>query len=206
MFSWRSKEAAVAAEAAEPPELWAAPRRALFQAQANVDPVDDADDDGLPGNQVPEPVEQLPVQDVRPLPPGGWIKEQNGWSFILSGRGLAWTEDTGCSSSSAGQPSRCSKDTSASCPRCTSRGCRTRGTCGAVQEKPVHKTAARGQRLRIRVSTGQLDGVLDEALLLQVHQDLLPADGAGVPGQTPAGDPSLTAELNRPTALALAAR
>lgn len=51
--------------------LWAAPRRALFQAQANVDPVDDADDDGLPGNQVPEPVEQLPVQEVRPLPAGG---------------------------------------------------------------------------------------------------------------------------------------
>lgn len=56
------------------------------------------------------------------------------------------------------------------------------------------------------MSTGQLDGVLDEALLLHVHQDLLPADGAGVPGQTPAGDPSVTAELKRPTALALAAR
>lgn len=56
------------------------------------------------------------------------------------------------------------------------------------------------------MSTGQLDGVLDQALLLHVHQDVLPADGAGVPGQTPAGDPSLAAELNRATALALAAR
>lgn len=48
--------------------LRAALLRALFQAQGEVDPVDDADDDGLPGDQVSEPIEQLPVQDVCLLP------------------------------------------------------------------------------------------------------------------------------------------
>lgn len=49
---------------ADPPVL-------LLEAQGEVDPVDDADDDGLPGNQVSEPVEQLAVEDVRLLPAGG---------------------------------------------------------------------------------------------------------------------------------------
>lgn len=53
------------------------------------------------------------------------------------------------------------------------------------------------------MSARQPEGVLDQALLLHVHQDLLPADGAGVPGQTPAGEPSVAKELNH-TALALA--
>ena len=44
--------------------------RALFEAQGEVNPTDDADDDGLPGNQVSEPIEQLPVQDVCLLPAG----------------------------------------------------------------------------------------------------------------------------------------
>lgn len=48
--------------------LTAAILRTLFQAQGEVDPVDDADDDGLPGDQVSEPIEQLPVQDMRLLP------------------------------------------------------------------------------------------------------------------------------------------
>lgn len=43
---------------------------ALFKAQGKVDPVDDADDDGLPGNQVSEPIEELPIQDVCLLPAG----------------------------------------------------------------------------------------------------------------------------------------
>ena len=42
--------------------------RALFEAQGEVNPVDDTDDDRLPGNKVSEPVEQLPVQDVCLLP------------------------------------------------------------------------------------------------------------------------------------------
>lgn len=44
--------------------------RALFEAQGEVNPMDDADDDGLPGNQVSEPIEQLPIQNMCLLPAG----------------------------------------------------------------------------------------------------------------------------------------
>lgn len=50
--------------------------RALFQAQGQVDPIDDADDDRLPGNQVPEPIQQLAVQDVCLLPAGRRSRNQ----------------------------------------------------------------------------------------------------------------------------------
>lgn len=40
------------------------------------------------------------------------------------------------------------------------------------------------------MSTGQLVGVFYEALLLHLHQDLLPTHGADVAGQAPAGDPA----------------
>lgn len=48
------------------------------------------------------------------------------------------------------------------------------------------------------MTAGQLVGVLDEALLLHVHQDLLPTDGTDVLGRTPAGDPSSAVELEQP--------
>lgn len=56
--------------------------------------------------------------------------------------------------------------------------------------------AAGEERLRVRVAAGQPEGVPDDALLLHVHQDPLPADGTRVLGRTPAGDPSGTVELN----------
>lgn len=40
----------------------------LFQAQDVVDALHQADDNGLPGHQVAQPIQQLPVHDVRPLP------------------------------------------------------------------------------------------------------------------------------------------
>lgn len=46
-------------------------RVVLFQAHYKVNPVDNADDDGLPGNQVSEPVKELSIKDVRLLPAGG---------------------------------------------------------------------------------------------------------------------------------------
>lgn len=68
-----------------------------------------------------------------------------------------------------------------------------------LRKTPVEKKAAREERLRIRVTTGQLEGVLDQALLVHAHQDLLPADGTRVLGQAPAGDPAVTVELNQAT-------
>lgn len=44
--------------------------KALLQAQGEVDPVHDADDDGLPRNQIAQPVQQLSVQNVRLFPAG----------------------------------------------------------------------------------------------------------------------------------------
>ena len=43
-------------------------RRLLFQAQGEVDSMHDSNDDGLPGNQVPEPVKQLAIEHVGLLP------------------------------------------------------------------------------------------------------------------------------------------
>lgn len=40
----------------------------LLQAQREVDPVDDADNDGLPGDQIPQPIKQLPVKNMCLLP------------------------------------------------------------------------------------------------------------------------------------------
>lgn len=40
----------------------------LLQAQREVDPVDDANNDGLPGDQIPQPIKQLPVENVCLLP------------------------------------------------------------------------------------------------------------------------------------------
>lgn len=40
----------------------------LFQAQDVVDALHQADDNGLPGHQVAQPVQQLPIHDVRPFP------------------------------------------------------------------------------------------------------------------------------------------
>lgn len=53
--------------------LWA-----LLQAQGEINAVNDTNDDGLPSNQVSEPVEKLPVKDMRLLPAGNWgIKDKN---------------------------------------------------------------------------------------------------------------------------------
>ena len=42
----------------------------LFESECPVDPLDDDEDDGLPADQPPQPVEQLAVHDVRLLPRG----------------------------------------------------------------------------------------------------------------------------------------
>lgn len=60
--------------------------RALLQAQGEVDAMNHADDDGLPGHQVPEPVQQLAVQDVGLLPAGrrGGIKDKVSFAGSIS--------------------------------------------------------------------------------------------------------------------------
>lgn len=45
--------------------LWA-----LLEAQGEINAVNDTNDDGLPSNQISEPVEKLPVKDMRLLPAG----------------------------------------------------------------------------------------------------------------------------------------
>lgn len=45
--------------------LWA-----LLQAQGEINAVNNTNDDGLPSNQISEPVEKLPVKDMRLLPAG----------------------------------------------------------------------------------------------------------------------------------------
>ena len=40
----------------------------LFQTQRPVDPLDEYEDDGLPADQPPEPVQELAVHHVRLLP------------------------------------------------------------------------------------------------------------------------------------------
>lgn len=47
------------------------------------------------------------------------------------------TKDTGCWTSSWGRPSLCSRDTSASCPQCTSHGCRTHGIWAPLSREMV---------------------------------------------------------------------
>lgn len=42
--------------------------KALFQAQGEVYPVHNADDDGLPGNQISQPIQQLSIQNMRLFP------------------------------------------------------------------------------------------------------------------------------------------
>lgn len=42
--------------------------RDLFKAQWEINPMNNTDDDGLPGNQVSKPVEQLSVEDMCLLP------------------------------------------------------------------------------------------------------------------------------------------
>lgn len=42
--------------------------KALFQTKGEVYPVHNANDDGLPGNQVSQPIKQLPVQNMRLFP------------------------------------------------------------------------------------------------------------------------------------------
>lgn len=49
----------------------------LLEAECKVNPVHDADDDGLPCDQVPEPVQELPVQDVSSLPAAAPLKDKN---------------------------------------------------------------------------------------------------------------------------------
>lgn len=48
--------------------------KALLQAQGEVYPVHDADDDWLPGNQIPQPIKQLPVQNVSLFPADGRLR------------------------------------------------------------------------------------------------------------------------------------
>ena len=43
----------------------------LLESEGPVDHLDDDQDDGLPADQPPQPVEQLPVQDVGLFPRGG---------------------------------------------------------------------------------------------------------------------------------------
>lgn len=51
---------------------------ALLQAQGEINAVNDTNDDGLPSNQISEPVEKLPVKDMRLLPAGNWgIMDKN---------------------------------------------------------------------------------------------------------------------------------
>lgn len=51
---------------------------ALLQAQGEINAVNDTNDDGLPSNQVSEPVEKLPVKDMRLLPARNWgIMDKN---------------------------------------------------------------------------------------------------------------------------------
>lgn len=45
-------------------------RLPLLQPQDVVDSLDQSNDHRLPGHQVAQPVQQLPVHDVRPLPAG----------------------------------------------------------------------------------------------------------------------------------------
>lgn len=53
--------------------LWA-----LLEAQGEINAVNDTNDDGLPSNQISEPVEKLPVKDMRLLPAGNWgIKDKH---------------------------------------------------------------------------------------------------------------------------------
>lgn len=58
----------------------AAPHRLpLLQPQDVVDSLDQSDDHRLPGHQVAQPVQQLPIHDVRPLPAGQeGVKEPRG--------------------------------------------------------------------------------------------------------------------------------
>ena len=51
--------------------------RALFKAQGEVNPVDDTNDNGLPGNQVSEPVKQLSIQDMCLLPAGKMLIKES---------------------------------------------------------------------------------------------------------------------------------
>lgn len=64
-----------------------------------------------------------------------------------------------------------------------------------LDQKPKRKTSKRPENVRIHVSAGQLVGVLDKSLVLNVHQDPLTTDGADVVGQTPAGHASLVVVL-----------
>lgn len=51
---------------------------ALLKAQGEINAVNYSNDDGLPSNQVSEPVEKLPIKDMRLLPAGIWgIKDEH---------------------------------------------------------------------------------------------------------------------------------
>lgn len=65
--------------------------RALLEAQGEVNPVDDADDDGLPGDQVSEPIKQLSVQDMCLLPAGiKWVNLRSKNHFTAQYGQVQW--------------------------------------------------------------------------------------------------------------------
>lgn len=81
-------------------------------------------DSGVPQGSIPGPGRNLSRGRYR----WWWVARQQGtWANQAAARTGHVSSPRGCSSSSSGQPSRCSTDTSASFPQCTSHGCRTRG-------------------------------------------------------------------------------